>query len=373
MINNKTNQNSKNENCIMIVGGGPAGISTWLHLHKYLPELASRTILLEKAIFPRDKLCGGALGGWTEVILKQMNIKINVPSVWIHNVECLLGKDVYNHKEKNFFRIVRRFEFDHALVKTAIDRGLQIHEGEKFLDFKRTDSGLLVKTNQKDYKIRVLIGADGALSTVRRKMETIRKPHFAPGIEIFSPVNPKYDPEFDNNTAVIDFSPISKGLQGYMWHFPCLKEGNPVMNHGIVDFRLDSNKPRANITKIFNKDLNARNIYCKQQSWSGHSIPWSTDNNTISQPNILLVGDAAGIDPAIGGGIHLALSYGEAASKTIADAFYHNDFSFKKYGDQLKSHVVGRYISKLTYLANIMYADETKTLEIIQKIFSANS
>jgi len=373
MLNKNADHNSKNEKCIMIVGGGPAGISTWLHLHKYSPELASKTILLEKEIFPRDKLCGGALGGWTESILKKMNIKINVPSVWIHNVECLFGKNVYNHKEKNFFRIVRRLEFDHALVKNAIDRGLEVHEGEKFLDFKLTDSCLKIKTNQKNYKIRVLIGADGALSMVRRKMKKITKPHFAPGIEIFSPVNPKYDPEFENNTAVIDFSPISEGLQGYIWHFPCLYGGNPMMNHGIVDFQINSNKPRANIKKIFSNSLSSKNVFCKQQLWSGHPITWSTGRNTVSQPNILLVGDAAGIDPAIGGGIHLALSYGEAASKTIADAFYHNDFSFKNYKDQLKSHIVGKYINKLTNLSNIMYGDETKTLEIVQKIFNVKS
>ncbi len=41
---------------VMIVGGGPAGISTWLHLQKRNPVLAARTILLEKATYPRDKL-----------------------------------------------------------------------------------------------------------------------------------------------------------------------------------------------------------------------------------------------------------------------------------------------------------------------------
>ena len=44
---------------VMIVGGGPAGISTWLHLHKRNPALAARTILIDKAVYPRQKLCGG--------------------------------------------------------------------------------------------------------------------------------------------------------------------------------------------------------------------------------------------------------------------------------------------------------------------------
>ena len=57
----KTNLTTEFDYEIMIVGGGPAGISTWLHLHKYFPELAEKTLLIEKATYPRDKLCGGAI------------------------------------------------------------------------------------------------------------------------------------------------------------------------------------------------------------------------------------------------------------------------------------------------------------------------
>ena len=35
----------------MIVGAGPAGISTWLHLQKEAPQLAGRSIVIEKAVF----------------------------------------------------------------------------------------------------------------------------------------------------------------------------------------------------------------------------------------------------------------------------------------------------------------------------------
>ena len=103
MFPKESNQSANVDYDIMIVGGGPAGISTWLHLYKYAPELASRSILIEKAKYPRDKLCGGALGEWTETILNQLKIKINVPSVPIHRVECRFGEDIYHHQKHNFF------------------------------------------------------------------------------------------------------------------------------------------------------------------------------------------------------------------------------------------------------------------------------
>jgi flavin-dependent dehydrogenase len=83
-----------------------------------------------------------------------------------------------------------------------------------------------------------------------------------------------------------------------------------------------------------------------------------------------LVGDAAGIEPAIGGGIHLALSYGEVAALCISDAYQNNNFSFDDYKLKLRSHVLGKYIKKLTELSNIMYTDTNKTLDIVREIFN---
>ena len=47
---------------VVIVGGGPAGTTTALALTHAAPELASRLLVLEKARYPRDKPCAGALG-----------------------------------------------------------------------------------------------------------------------------------------------------------------------------------------------------------------------------------------------------------------------------------------------------------------------
>ncbi len=71
---------------IMIVGGGPAGLSTWQHLHKYNPKIAEKSVLIEKEKYPRDKVCGGALGGWTEGVLHKLEIKIDVPSFFIDTI-----------------------------------------------------------------------------------------------------------------------------------------------------------------------------------------------------------------------------------------------------------------------------------------------
>jgi flavin-dependent dehydrogenase len=55
---------------ILIIGGGPAGLSTALHLFKIAPALASRILVLEKTRYPRHKLCAGALTPDAKVILR---------------------------------------------------------------------------------------------------------------------------------------------------------------------------------------------------------------------------------------------------------------------------------------------------------------
>jgi flavin-dependent dehydrogenase len=354
---------------IMIVGGGPAGISTWLHLNKYDQDLASKTILIEKEKYPRDKLCGGAIGSWGQDILKQLDIKINAPSIEIKNTEYRFKNEKFCNKEPGFLKIFRRIELDHELAKNALNRGLNLNQNERIQEISNKNKEIIVKTNKRKYKVKILVGADGALSAVRSLMNPVNKPKFATGIEIFAPFNPRYETEFNDKTAVLDFTSISEGLQGYTWHFPCIKDNLPYMNHGIFDSKVNTNKPRANIRNILTNELQSRKINCKPSCWSGHPIPLLTKYTTVSQPNIILVGDAAGIEPLLGGGIHLALSYGDIAALTILEAFEINNYTFDSYREKLETHIVGKYINKLTYLANEVYNKNMDILEAIRKIF----
>ena len=58
-IPNKKIPNNKTEFDIIIVGGGPAGSSAAC----YAADEGLKVLLLEKEIYPRDKVCGDAVGG----------------------------------------------------------------------------------------------------------------------------------------------------------------------------------------------------------------------------------------------------------------------------------------------------------------------
>jgi flavin-dependent dehydrogenase len=358
---------------IMIVGAGPAGISTWLHLQKEAPQLARHSMVIEKAIFPRDKLCAGGLCVWVADLLARLGVDLDVPSLFVSDVEFRFGRKKYHFRQPNCFRVVQRIDFDHALAKAAVNRGLVLNEGEMLINVSRQRNRLIVKTNKKKYRVQALIGADGAFSTVRRKMMPGHKSRLGPAIQVLAAADPRYDPEFKEKKIVLDFTPVKEGLQGYVWHFPCVREGTPSVAHGIGDVRIYPDKPRADMKKIFGRELKSRNIHQGPKGWSSYPIPWYSDEDPLSQANVILVGDAAGIEPALGGGIHLSLSYGEVAARAIMDAFQKDDFSFRDYQKRIQSHEVGRFIARCTRLALEMYGGKMNPLDAAREVFALNS
>jgi len=355
---------------IMIVGAGPAGISTWLHLQKEAPQLAGRSIVIEKAIFPRDKLCSGGVCIWAADVLANLGVDLDIPSLYVSDLEFRFGKEIDHVHQHNYFRFVKRVDFDHALVREAVNRGLELHEGEMLMDVLRTQNKLIVTTNKGKYATETLVGADGALSTVRKKMFPLQKRHLATTLQIFAPADSQNDREFTEKKTVVDLTPINEGLQGYVWHVPCLRDKVPSIAHGITDFRVCPEKSRADMKKIFSRELRRRNIHRGPKTWSSHPIPWYSNDDILSRPNVILVGDAAGVEPAFGGGIHLSLSYGEVAAQAIIDAFHNNVFSFHDYAQRIQSHQVGKHISKCAHLAFKMYRGSLNPLDAAREVFA---
>ena len=355
---------------VLIVGGGPAGLSTWLHLHELAPAVAARTLLIERASYPRDKVCGGGVTAQGDFVLKCLGVRTDVPAVPIHNIEFRVGTRSYFLRRPNIFRVVRRREFDHALATAAVARGLCLHEGEALVDFEPDADGLIVRTTRATYRVGTLVGADGAYSAVRRRMGLDEGTCRARLLETTIPARAQDDALFTTHTAVFDFTPVSCGLQGYVWDFPCLDNGASAINRGIFDSRIFPERPRPNLKAVFSGALAEREVPVHPRTWAGHPVRWFAETSVVAQPRVLLVGDAAGVDPSLGEGISLALEYGELAADTLRDAFQCNDFSFTDYHTRLLQHPLGRSLRMRTSVAKRMYRDGPAALEALGAAFA---
>jgi len=340
---------------LIIAGSGPAGVSTWLHLNRYAPKLASRTLVLEKAKHPRHKLCGGGIMRAADVVLKRLRLRLDVPSRPIHNVEFVYHGRSFFWRQRNYFRVVRRYEFDAALVTAAQERGMQLREEEAFKTFHPIAGGLEVETENQRYRTKVLVGADGANSQIRSQMGIRSQGRVSRLIEILTPADAAINRQFVHNTATFDFTDLDDGLQGYVWDFPCWEAGQAAMNRGIYDSRFFPKRRRAKLKSLFRTGLTARNAFDPDQPWDGHPEWWFDPRQNYSQPHVLLAGDAAGVDPFGGEGISFALQYGDVAAKELVQAFNEEDFRFEDYGKHILAHELGQGLRLRRRLAWLAY------------------
>ena len=344
---------------ILIVGAGPAGSAAAIEIANISPSLAPRVLVIDQATFPRPKLCGGGVTADADKQLAALGVRIDIPSIPIRHMQMRLGARVWHWRGENLFRVVRREEFDYALVKEARARGITVHEGQALVELAPDvgDNTLIVRTGRDEYRARIVIGADGANSVVRQKIGLARWDRISRLIEILTPVDAARAPEFRNNTAVFDFTPLLDGVQGYYWDFPSFKEGMAFMNRGVFDSRVRSDKPRADLKKAFAESLSRRLVELDEVQLQGHPERWYDPGARHSTAHILLAGDAAGTEPLLGEGISYALNFGMMAGASAVNALSRGDFAFSDYDRRVAWSGLGIRLRLKRAVAGFVYGD----------------
>ncbi len=339
---------------VIIVGAGPAGTSTALHLAQLAPALAQRTLILERDRHPRPKLCGGGLLQDGEYILERLGMDVTeVPHVAAHEAHFHFeGRGFYLSRDPVSFRVFARDLFDGWLADAARSRGVRIQEETKVRRVTPTEGGVTVETDRETYTARAVVGADGSLSVVRRAVPGTVKGHMARLLEFYVP--PEKTAPADHDKAFFDYKVIGQGIQGYVWNFPMLIDGRPARNRGIFDLRM-YDYPSRDLTPVLREVVAQDGQELADFEILSHPIRWFEPESAFSAPHVLLVGDAAGVDPSYGEGISFSLGYGELAAQELHAAFTHNDLSFAGYRARILKSRMGTILQRRYRMAKMLF------------------
>ncbi len=352
------NENPKDHD-ILIVGAGPAGLSTALHLAQLAPELISRTLILEKAQHPRHKLCGGGLLPDAEVILAGLGLDVTeVPHVdvdWARFDFDRRGFKMRPDPERPFaFRVIRRHEFDAWLAGKARERGFAVQENTTVRNVSADADEVTVETERGAFQAKVVVGADGSKSAVRRAVVARESTHTARLLEIVTEPRPAQSFHIQAD-SYFDFVYVPQGILGYSWDFPALQDGKPVRVRGIYDSNIRDIRDGLPLRTALADEFERHGYAIDEYKLEGHPLRWFEPRSPFSAPHILLTGDAAGADALFGEGISIALGYGMLAALAIRDAYEREDFSFLTYKPAVLRSELGKSLRRRTWWARFFY------------------
>lgn len=290
---------------VLIVGAGPAGS----HLACQLARQGMQVAIIDKAVFPREKVCGGGLSRKALDLLDfdlgpVMHQPISGALIAYRNRD-MLTLDV----DPAAGCMVTRSEFDHLLLERAGTAGARFMPDTGFVDAEETKDDVTVKTTHGTIRCRILVGADGAASTVRARMFGKDVVHYVPALEALLVPSPG-TPHVLKNRALFDFGVIPRG---YGWIFP----KRDHLNVGVYSPEGGSSLHR------YLKDFMAQYDCLRQPSeirYQGYVIPIRNLRKQFQKGRVWLLGDAAGLaETLFGEGIYFALKSAELAARAIKE------------------------------------------------------
>ncbi len=357
---------------VLIVGAGPAGIAAAITL----TASGQNVLVIDKAIFPRDKCCGDGLTTGALRILEMLgfnpatvdNWKV-CSDVWLRSPSGreiqLQLPNIKKNKTSQFAAIAPRIELDNALVKHARALGVKIIEGCAFAAVAHqttdditvsTDSADTENSSNKFHEItaKFVIAADGMWSPVRKAFGASQPGYLGEWHAFRQYLSNITGPARDRLYVWFD----ADLLPGYAWSFP-LPDGRVNVGFGILrgsKYSVQDMKSlwpellaRPHIAEALGPDATLEG---RHTAWP---IPARVTNAKLASGRAIFVGDAVcAADTMTGEGIGQALLTGVLAAEAIIGAHrrgptavinsYETKMRREFFADHRMSQVLGRVL-----------------------------
>ncbi len=303
---------------VIVVGAGPAGAATaWA-----LARAGVDVLVLDRARFPRDKVCAEYLSPQASRILHEMGALVDVEAAGAAQLAGMLVRSPSGEEILGEFRAahgfrgfrdcglaLRRRDLDALLLARARAAGARVAECERVTDVSRDASGRVtgVRIGQRVLSARLVVGADGLRSTVGRRLGLTRYAGWPRRIAIVT--------HYRGVAGIGSFGEMHVERDGYV--------GLADVGHGETNValvvptraaRLLRGSPESFLTTWVARrpHLAPRFAHAHRVSPVGVTGPFAQHARRAWAPGAALVGDAADFfDPFTGEGIYAALRGGE--------------------------------------------------------------
>ena len=282
---------------VIIVGGGPIGTFIASHIASSGYEVL---ILEEHAEIGNPAHCSGLFSTHIMDIVGKLGVLHPAKYATVHAPDG--GKlKIGNGKIHGY--VVDRVKFDREMAKKAVECGAELHLKERV----KKVSYPAVYTAKKEYRGKIIVGADGINSIVRKSLK-VQSPKILGAMQVTA----KYNVENIESVDIFVGYSVAPGF--FAWIIPLFDNLSKI---GLASY-----ENSWTYLKRFLKKVNARVL-----SISGGGIPIGTVDRSYGKGTII-VGDAAGhVKATSGGGIYPGLMASKCAIDTIKKALEIGDFS----------------------------------------------
>ena len=321
---------------ICIVGAGPAGSSLAL----FLSRLEIPHVLVDKASFPRDKVCGDGLTLEVLHTLKLLGTELfekflqdpafqpcwQVKATSPNGIPLHIEFDPQKHPFAPLYT-GRRIDFDFFLWNQVRSYFTQKYDRIQVIQIKKVGKTCLLKLksnphNLDEIEANLVVGADGSSSIVARTLaaqDQQENTAFGIGIRAYTST------PCPQQLQAMEFHFPGRLLPGYFWCFPLSQNrlnlgvylpANWKEKHNIpLPKLLDQLTTTYSIQDLVASPLNLEEV----SSWG---LPLNLRPKNLAGPNYLLLGDAGAlVEPFTGKGIGMAMVSAKIASRYLNLAF----------------------------------------------------
>ncbi|TKJ29937.1 geranylgeranyl reductase family protein [Blastococcus sp. CCUG 61487] len=319
---------------VVVVGGGPAGSSAaW-----WLRQAGRDVVVLEKADFPREKVCGDGLTPRGVKALADMGVDtdgwIRHKGLRVHGGGRVVEVDWPRLQHwPDHSLVLRRSELDSRLAAHAEAAGARVHTGvtvtEPLLDEAGRVAGVRAEAGPdrepQQWRAPLVVSAEGLSGRLAKSLGLVRREDRPLGVAVRRYVRSRRaaDDYLDISFDLTPSGPSRDSMPGYGWIFG-MGDGTANVGFGLLDTRRGTGADHRAVLRAWLDTFPADDGLGEDTAVTplrGAGLPMALNRGPAYTRGLLLAGDAAGtVNPFNGEGISYAMETGRMVAETAADA-----------------------------------------------------